>query len=55
MKYDFLPIIIEAKDRVSYYQSLDDLAVSGNLGKFYDLIFQGELDRLKEYEKEINS
>ena len=53
MKAGYQPVIIEAKDRPIYYESLNDFAVTGNLENFYNLILDKEKNVLEDLKSEI--
>ena len=50
MKYEFLPIIIEAKQRPIYYESLDQYGKEGKLEKFQELVEDYELSIIEEFQ-----
>lgn len=50
MKYEFLPIIIEAKERPIYYEALDQYGKEGKLEKFQELVEDYELSIIKEFQ-----
>ena len=54
MKAGYQPVIIEAKDRPAYYESLNDYAVTGNLENFYNLVLDKEKNILEDLKSEIN-
>lgn len=49
----FLPVSIAKEDRLSYYNELEEYAVSGNLDVFLDLIADLEEKQLDSYIKLI--
>ena len=53
MKAGYQPVIIEAKDRPVYYESLNDYAVTGNLENFYNLVLDKEKNVLEDLKSEI--
>lgn len=53
MKAGYQPVIIEAKDRPIYYESLNDYAVTGNLESFYNLVLDKEKIILEDLKSEI--
>lgn len=53
MKAGYQSVIIEAKDRPVYYESLNDYAVTGNLENFYNLILDKEKNVLEDLKSEI--
>ena len=54
MKAGYQPVIIEAKDRPIYYESLNDYAVTGNLESFYNLVLDKEKLILEDLKSEID-
>ena len=54
MKAGYQPLIIEAKDRPIYYESLNDFAVTGNLECFYNLVLDKEKLILEDLKSEID-
>lgn len=54
MKAGYQPVIIEAKDRPVYYESLNDYAVTGNLKSFYNLVMDKEKLILEDLKSEID-
>lgn len=54
MKAGYQPVIIEAKDRPVYYESLNDYAAAGNLDSFYNLILDKEKLILEDLNSEID-
>lgn len=54
MKAGYQPVIIEAKDRPVYYESLNDYAAAGNLESFYNLILDKEKLILEDLKSEID-
>jgi len=54
MKKGFLPVSIKPKDRLKYYEVLDNYAITGNLEDFTNLIYELEEQRLDEINKIIN-
>lgn len=54
MKAGYQPVIIEAKDRPIYYESLNDYAVTGNLESFYSLVLDKEKIILEDLKSEID-
>lgn len=54
MKADYQPVIIEAKDRPIYYESLNDFAVTGNLESFCNLVLDKEKLILEDLKSEID-
>lgn len=54
MKAGYQPVIIEAKDRPVYYESLNDYAAAGNLDSFYNLILDKEKLILEDLKSEID-
>lgn len=53
MKAGYQPVIIEAKDRPIYYESLNDYAAAGNLENFYSFILNKEKFILEDLKSEI--
>lgn len=53
MKAGYQPVIIEAKDRPVYYESLNDYAAAGNLENFYSFILDKEKFILEDLKSEI--
>lgn len=53
MKAGYQPVIIEAKDRPVYYESLNDYAAAGNLENFYSFILNKEKFILEDLKSEI--
>lgn len=54
MYYDFLPVSVEKTERLEYCQTLDDYAVSRDVKKFTEFVFEHEnktLDRYLEFLK----
>ena len=51
MKNGFLPISIQVKDRLEYYNALDIYATKRELTPFYNFIFNLEEKRLDEVNK----
>lgn len=51
LSYGFLPVSIDKKTRLEYYNSLEEYAVNGNLQPFADLIADLEDKHLDEYLK----
>lgn len=54
MKAGYQPVIIEAKDRPVYYESLNDFAVTGDLKNFYSFILDKEKLILEDLKSEID-
>lgn len=54
IKAGYQPVIIEAKDRPIYYESLNDYAAAGNLESFYNLILDKEKFILEDLKSEID-
>lgn len=54
MKAGYQPVIIEAKDRPIYYESLNDYAAAGNLENFYSFILDKEKLILEDLKSEID-
>ena len=54
MKAGYQPVIIEAKDRPVYYESLNDYAAAGNLENFYNLVLDKERFILEDLKSEID-
>lgn len=50
MKNEFLPIIIEAKQRPIYYEALDQYGKEGKLEKFQELVEDYELSIIEEFQ-----
>lgn len=48
MAKKFLPIVIKVEDRINYYNSLDEYAITGNLQPFVQMIEELEEKRLDE-------
>lgn len=55
MKAGYQPVIIEAKDRPVYYESLNDYAAAGSLENFYNLVLDKEKLILEDLKSEIDS
>ena len=53
MKAGYQPVIIEAKDRPIYYESLNNFAVTGNLESFYEFILDKEKLILEDLQSEV--
>lgn len=53
MKAGYQPVIIEAKDRPIYYESLNDYAVTGDLESFYSFILDKEKIVLEDLKSEV--
>lgn len=53
MKAGYQPVIIEAKDRPVYYESLNDFAVTGDLESFYSFILDKEKFILEDLKLEV--
>lgn len=53
LKAGYQPVLIEAKDRPIYYESLNDYAVTGNLDRFYSFILDKEKNVLEDLKSEI--
>lgn len=53
MNNDFLPISINEKDRLEYYNALDEYAITGNIQSFKNLVEELEEKRLDEINKII--
>lgn len=53
MKAGYQPVIIEAKDRPVYYETLNDFGVTGNLESFYKFILDKEKFILEDLKSEI--
>lgn len=54
MKAGYQPVIIEANDRPTYYESLNNFAVTGNLESFYNLVLDKEKLILEDLKSEID-
>lgn len=54
MKAGFQPVIIEAKDRPIYYESLNEYAVADNLESFYSFVLDKEKLILEDLKSEID-
>ena len=54
MKAGYQPVIIEAKDRPVYYESLNDYAATGSLENFYNLVLDKEKIILEDLKSEID-
>lgn len=54
MKAGFQPVIIEAKDRPIYYESLNEYAAAGSLENFYNLVLDKEKLILEDLKSEID-
>lgn len=53
MKAGYQPVIIEAKDRPVYYESLNEYAVTDNLDSFYSFILDKEKIVLEDLKSEV--
>ena len=49
MRAGFLPVSIAKEDRLSYFETLEDYAVNGDLKPFTEMIAVLEEQRLNEY------
>ena len=54
MKNQFLPVSIKPENRLSYYEVLDNYAITGSLDGIANLIYELEEKRLDEINKIIN-
>lgn len=53
MKAGYQPVIVEAKDRPIYYESLNEYAVTDNLDSFYSFILDKEKIVLEDLKSEV--
>ena len=53
MRNGYPPIIIKAKDRLKYYDALDEGAVKGDYTKFIKLVKKEATEMMNEYLKVI--
>jgi len=54
VKNDFLPITIKTKDKIRYYDALEEYAMSNNIDPFKDMICELEEKELDFYIKQLN-
>jgi len=54
MKNSFLPVSVKPENRLSYYDVLDNYAITGSLDGMVDLVYGLEEKRLDEINRIIN-
>jgi len=55
MRSGYLPVVIKAKDRLTYYEALDTAHTKGDYSLFIDIAASAEIEILKNYLKLLSS